>query len=210
MNFIFSHKTPSSTIQIKLSLEITKAQALCSYENAEYFHSLCKTGCENYDKKWSCPPYCPTYSSYSAPYDYCLLTLFYCDLSQFDYIEKEYLKIRASNSILKAQAEKFSRFLEEELSGKMLSTGSCRLYKPCSKKLDSDQCNHPLKLRYSLESLGLDLSKVSEDYFGHALQWYQNKTAPAYSTTLSGVMTNKQLDSDFIKELTNDFICTYL
>ena len=51
MNFQIAHKTPSSTIQIQLSLEVTTTDALSKYENAECFHSLCKAGCENYDRK---------------------------------------------------------------------------------------------------------------------------------------------------------------
>ncbi|MFZ5989339.1 MAG: DUF2284 domain-containing protein [Bacillota bacterium] len=166
-----------------------------------YFNKLCAKGCINYNNKWSCPPHSPAYSSYSKNYEHCLLLLFTCDLSQFNYVKTEYMKVKTSNSILKSQSDRFSRFLENELYGKMLSNGSCRLCKPCSKKVSADSCINPLKLRYSLESLGLNVEKISQDIFNHQLLWYKAKVCPTYSSVISGLLTNRTLEQSYLLEL---------
>lgn len=201
MNFCFLHKTPTADIRIQLCLQGTYAPALSQYENKCYFNNLCENGCVNYNKKWSCPPYSPAYSSYSKNFEYCLLTLFSCDLSQFSYVETEYMKVKTSNSILKSQSDRLSRFLEDELSGKMLSNGSCRLCKPCSKKFSEDSCKNPLKLRYSLESLGLNVEGISQDIFSHKLLWYKAKVSPIYSSVVSGILTNTTLEQHYLIKL---------
>jgi predicted metal-binding protein len=201
MNFFFLHKTPTTDIRIQLSLKVINAPALSQYEDKRYFSNLCENGCVNYNKKWSCPPYSPAYQAYSQNYEYCLLTLFSCDLSQFIYVKTEYMKVKTSNSILKSQSDKLSRFLEDDLSGKMLSNGSCRLCKPCSKKVSADSCKNPLKLRYSLESLGLNVEKISQVFFNHQLLWYTSKVSPNYATVVSGILANTTLEQYQLLEI---------
>lgn len=190
MNFYYHHYTPSKNIEIHLKTKITIANELIKYENSDYFSHLCKIGCVNYGEKWSCPPYSPRYSIYSKNFKYCLLILFCCNLMQFDYVKTEYMKVKACNSILKSQSDRLSRFLEDELSGRLLSNGSCRLCKPCAKK-NSEKCKKPLKRRYSLEALGLNVGAISNEYFNHELLWYRGKIAPPYTSVVSGILTNQ-------------------
>lgn len=201
MNFKILHKTPTSEIHIQSSLRIVNSKDLYQYEDTFYFNNLCREGCINYNKKWSCPPYSPSFLSYSNDFNICLLILMSCPLSQFNYVKTEYMKVKTSNSILKSQSNRLSKFLENELSGKMLSNGSCRLCKPCSKKVSSGDCKHPEQIRFSLESLGLNVQSISQDFFSHDLQWYQSKLCPEYSTVMSGVLTNNILGQHDIKEL---------
>lgn len=205
MNFKFLHNTPSSVVEIKVVVNSILTQELKQYEDMTYFNDLCKSGCVNYNNKWSCPPYSPTYSLYSRNYKHCLLLLQFCDLSKFDYVKTDYMKVRASNSILKSQCDKLSRFLEYELAGKMMSSGSCRLCKPCSKKVSRDACKNPLKMRYSLEALGLNVEKISQDFFDHKLLWYKNKEKPLYSSVITGVLYNNNLEQNKLIELINRF-----
>lgn len=205
MQFKFLHKTPTANIEIKLLLNVTNAITLSKYEDKCYFNSLCESGCVNYNKKWSCPPYSPVYSLYARNFEYCILTLFSCDLSQFNYVKTEYMKVKTSNSILKSQSDKLSRYLEDRLLGIMLSNGSCRLCKPCTKKISSDTCRNPLKLRYSLESLGLNVEKISEEYFNHKLLWYKPRLPPDYSTVVSGVLTNEIFEKNNFLKLIEEY-----
>ncbi len=206
MNFNIFHKTPTTRIQIQISLKYLDANVLVKYEEKDRFNKLCELGCINYNKKWSCPPHSPTYSSYLNGFSKFLLILFNCDLAQFDYVKTEYMKVKTSNSILKSQSDKLSRFLEIKLSGKMLSNGSCRLCKPCSKKVSANSCKNPLKLRYSLESLGLNVEQISQDFFNRKLLWYKTKQAsPDYSTVVSGILTNNMFDNRFLKELIYEY-----
>lgn len=205
MKFKFLHKTPTANIEIKLLLNVTNASTLGKYEDKCYFNSLCESGCVNYNRKWSCPPYSPVYSLYARNFEYCILTLFSCDLSQFNYVKTEYMKVKTSNSILKSQSDKLSRYLEDRLLGIMLSNGSCRLCKPCTKKISLDTCRNPLKLRYSLESLGLNVEKISEEYFNHRLLWYKPRLSLDYSTVVSGVLTNEIFEKNNFLKLIEEY-----
>ncbi len=185
----FITTTPSSRINIELSLTLINKENLIDYENKPYFQNLCKEGCVNYGKKWACPPYSPTYTEIAEKYNYAIILLLHCDLRQFSHTKTEYMKIKASNSILRSRSDRFIRFLEDKLTGTVLSNGSCRLCKPCNRS-NSSFCKKPHLMRYSMESLGLNVEKIALDLFNHPLLWYKNKLAPQYSSVVSCLMTN--------------------
>lgn len=203
IEFNFEHKTPSSNnILINLHGIICETSILHKFENKELFNNMCKGGCPNYKKKWSCPPYSPKFSSYSENYKYALIVLMSCDLEQFNYIKTEYMKVKASHSILKSRMDNLMRSLENDFDGLMISSGSCKLCKPCNCK-QSLTCKKPNLKRYSMEALGLDVGTVSLDLFKHELLWYKNKKAPSYSSILSCLLLNNlnHIDSNIIQYL---------
>lgn len=110
--YTFINQTPSAQIEITSVLTIIHPNALLSYEQKQKFESICKNGCVHYNNKWACPPHSPSYSDYSKEYRQALLLLLYCDLSQFNYIKTEYMKIKASNTILKSRMNQFLRIME--------------------------------------------------------------------------------------------------
>lgn len=195
----FQHKTPSSLITIHAKSIVVPAKDLLSYENKHVFDRLCRIGCVNFNKKWSCPPYSPSYSKLSDGYSNLLLILLYSYLDQFDYIQNKYTKVRAGNVILKSLAERSLRHLEKIFDGIMISNGSCRLCRPCTLKLGKTECKRPEKMRYSMESLGLNVIKISTDYFDHKLLWYRKKEVPLYTSVVSGLLTNSDIDLDLIE-----------
>lgn len=190
MKFLkLEHNTPTKKLILNLNYSICETNELYTFQNKEYFKKLCEDGCPNFGKKWSCPPYSPNFKEYSKNYKYCLVSLIYCNLNQLNYTKTEYMKIKASNSILKSKMDKFMRYLESENSGLLISNGSCRLCKPCNCKL-SLSCKKPNLKRYSMESLGLNVSDISKYLFNHELQWYKNKKSPSYSSVLSCLLLN--------------------
>ena len=191
----FSIFTPTTQILIHTKATLVDCANLIEYENQMLFSALCKVGCPNYGNKWACPPYSPTFSRYSIDYSRALLVVFYCYLDQFHYTKTEYMRIKASNSILKSRMDNFMRSLEKQVGGKMISNGSCRLCKPCAQKGGTmSRCKKPDQMRFSLESLGLDVSGISRDYFKHDLLWYKDKKSPLYSSVVSALLTNTQID----------------
>lgn len=191
----FTITTPTKEIIINTKATLINCSDLIEYENPKIFNVLCKEGCPNYGNKWACPPHSPIFSKYSNNYSRVLLILFYCYLDQFDYTKTEYMRVKASNSILKSRMDKLMRSLEEQVGGRMLSNGSCRLCKPCALKSDKKSgCKKPDQMRFSMEALGLDVSGISRDYFKHNLLWYKDKKAPNYSSVVSALLTNNQTD----------------
>jgi len=112
MKYSFLHSTPTSKIEINLVLKTTTVDELKKYEDKPFFSELCENGCVNYNRKWSCPPYSPSYSVYTRNYRYGLLILLFCELSQFSYVKTEYMKVKTSNIILKSQSDRQSWHLE--------------------------------------------------------------------------------------------------
>lgn len=205
LSFDFKHSTPNAEIIIKLKTIYTKANVLNKYEDKPAFDQLCAEGCPNYNNKWSCPPFSPSFSHISKNYSEAILLLLYCNLSQFNYIKTEYMKIKASNSILKATSTKLTRFLEEEVNGLALSSGSCRLCNSCNRK-KGQECKKPNAVRYSMEALGLNVSLIAQELFNHSLLWYKDKAAPDYSTVVAGVLTNQQLSDNDIGKINQSFL----
>jgi len=199
--FNFVHRTPSKDISINLKAIMLESNSLDKYEDKCKIEKLCADWCTNYGKKWSCPPFSPSYTTTSNDYSKVLLLLLYCDLMQLNYIKTEYMKVKASNSILKSRSEKLIRYIEKELGGYMLSNGSCRLCKPCTNKLGDSGCKKPTQMRYSLESLGLHVDQISEVIFNHRLLWYGNKIAPEYSTVISGLLLEASVTESEIKNM---------
>lgn len=166
------------------------------------FTEMCRTGCSNYNNKYCCPPHSPEFTSHIGNHDRLLLVMVKIDLDQLAQAKyKEYHKVRMTNTIIKSRIEKVMRSLEGESGTKFMSTGACRLCKPCQKKL-SRPCKHPQEMRFSLEALGADCNKLAQDAFGKPLLWYEKKHAPAYTAVICALPLKAGHDkSEFYKLL---------
>lgn len=157
--------------------------------NKPLFEKMCKEGCVNYNKKYSCPPFSPDFKTLSKNHDSLFVIMFLCNLNQIS--STEYNKVRIANVVMKSRLDNLMRKLEEKTNLKYLSTGSCRLCKPCKCKLKKP-CKHPDKKRYSLESTGVDCNALTKDLFNLSLQWYKNKKSPEYTSVLCGLLCDKK------------------
>lgn len=191
-------KTPTSIIQYSLQSETAEVQDFTKYMDIKVFHECCKLGCPNYGMKWSCPPYAPDYGAYVR--DYKLLTVFLlkAELSQFSYIKNDYLKIKAANSILKSRIDNTLRFFKNDETH-YISTGSCRLCKPCKRKLNIP-CAHPDLMSYSFEAMGINVTHLVRDLFEEELLWYSKKMLPQYTCVVAGLLCKKEIPFDTILE----------
>ncbi|MBR9677659.1 hypothetical protein GOV04_05965 [Candidatus Woesearchaeota archaeon] len=156
------------------------------------FEKMCLQGCSNYNNKYSCPALSPNFKEYTKEHDKLFILMMSMNLNQLlDY--KEYLKLQLGNSVLKSQVEKLMRSLEKKYNTKFLSTGSCRLCKPCKKK-NSLPCKHPTKMRFSLEALGVDCDYLTTTLFNKPLLWYKNKKAPTYTLVVCALPLKTSID----------------
>lgn len=189
--------TPSANnLSILVSIETTQVERVAEFEDYIKFSGLCKDGCPNYEKKWSCPPYSPKFNEYSKGFSYITICALTMDLEQFSYIKNDYLKVKAANTILKSKADKvFTSFVTE--GAKYISTGSCRLCKPCKCK-KRQPCAHSLKMAYSFEALGINVAKITESILDIELLWYQKGKCPKYTAVIIGLLTNEKPDLETI------------
>ena len=185
---IFQVRTPLNLINIDYDFCLINRKDIQT--NKELFDNLCRNGCPNFGKKYSCPPYSPKFEFLGKEFEYLFLARFSCDLNQIN--SNEYNKIRIANSVMKSRMDKLMRNLEEKIGGIFLSNGSCRLCKPCLCK-EGKPCKHPKKRRYSLESTGINVDYLAEKYFNKKLLWYDSKLgkSPEYTCVVSALFCSK-------------------
>jgi len=200
MNSSFDYYAVTNSANLLYSIDICCVQAdyACDYSDKNLFSNLCSKGCINYNKKWSCPPHSPNYRDFCAGWDKLLILYARMSLSQLLYIKNDYLKIKAANSILKSRADKFFRHISTRY-GKYISTGSCRLCKPCKCKMNLP-CAHPELMTYSFESIGLDVGKLVVNRFQKPLLWYKPQHLPKYTAVVCGLLTNAEITPEDLQK----------
>ena len=190
--------TKSANLLYSVDLCCVKADCITEYSDKNLFTTLCRTGCINYNKKWSCPPHSPDYQEVSTGWNYLFILYARMELSQFSYVKNDYLKVRAANSILKSRVEKFLRKMAEK-HGNYISTGSCRLCKPCMCKKGLP-CARPELMKYSFEALGIDVGKLVHEQFRKPLLWYKPHCLPDYTAVVCGLLTNDEITVQDLQE----------
>ncbi len=190
-------KTPKYELKIECLYDFIEASKVVVEK--DLFENMCKDGCPNYNKKYSCPP-CSL--KFDAKKKYLFVVLLRMNLEQLN--EIEYMKLKIGNAVLKPRVERIMRGLEEKFGGKFFSTGSCRLCKKCGKAI-GEKCRHPEKMRFSLESLGVDCNKLVEDVFGFELLWYKNNEAPEYTSVVCALPVDDKLNTKHFLEFLRRF-----
>lgn len=203
---MFSHYavTKSATIEYEVELCINTPEECLRYENKTKFDNLCQDGCPNYSWKWSCPPFSPSFTDAALKWKNIYILFMHTDLSQFFYIKNDYLKIKAANNILKSRADRFTRKMAG-LYGSYISTGSCRLCKPCKCKINMP-CAHPGLMAYSFEALGIDVGRMVSDCFQKPLLWYQQHHLPQYTSVVCGILTDEEFSIESLKNNYKNYI----
>ncbi len=139
------------------------------------FTNLCKNGCKVFGTKWSCPPASPEYNSLKKAV---VIVLWMDNIIES---KNEYTKVKAINSILKSRLYKL---LLQYPNTQTLGSGSCRL---CQKCQYPEQCRHPDKMIYSMESVGIDVNSLCES-LGHTLQWYKKGEKYRYGSVVGMII----------------------
>jgi predicted metal-binding protein len=194
-------ETNAGLVGYTVEMHLVNPRVCNTYVDKAKFSKLCANGCPNYARKWSCPPFSPSFQKFSTGWESLFVLYMRIDIAQFAYIKNNYLKIKAANSILKSRADRFLRKMAEQY-GSFISTGSCRLCKPCKCKTN-EPCAHPEKMTYSFEALGLDVSALVNRCFQEPLLWYKPHSLPAYTSVVCGLLTNKPIS---IENLCDEYV----
>ena len=190
-NFIY--KTANNTFEINSFItSIQNRDILCDYSRCSVF---CKTGCRNFNKKYSCPPNSPSFEKISKNYEYIVVNAFQIP---YEHLRSEYNTVRMANVVAKSFQRKIFDKTVIDLNNSninffMLENGSCRLCKICSMQ-KNEPCKHPDKMRFSLEATGIDVNDLLLKCFDFSLQWYykgQKNNFPEYQTVVGAILTNK-------------------
>lgn len=170
------------------------------YHNPKVFLELCKK-CKNFNNLWSCPPYNFNINNLIDKYSnvYLIATKINFSNRTIDKIPHDKIKDFTYKTLADVRKEIGVGLLDIEKKHSdsiSLYAGSCLICKECTRP-QNIPCRYPDKMRYSLESLGFDVSKIANDLLNTPILWSSNKL-PEYFTLVSAVFTNNVIDN--IKE----------
>jgi len=184
---ISSHYQDKS-IQIQTQEIELPIVAILPYLNPEEFNAYCQTGCENFSKKWTCPPHCPSFMTYAADHTHIKLILYKTDCNQFSFINSEERALTAYNFV-KDLLQQNLRKAEAEAE-RFIGPNSCEICTIC-KAASANACHLPHLIRYNLVAFGFNVSKIMEDLFQHQLEWAKAGQVPKHVSSVGAILLKK-------------------
>lgn len=176
-----------------------------NYMDKKTIEGYCKE-CSKYGSVWSCPPYDFSTENYLNQFKnvHVIGTKVIFDEEA---LEKTYTKEEINNisydTVISVRKKVFDKLIKlEEIypEGKIINSGNCTICNICT-RTSNIKCIHEQDLRYSLESLGFDVGKVTKEILNIELKWPTHTRLPEYLTLASGFMTNLQIENSEINNL---------
>ncbi|MDF2677195.1 MAG: hypothetical protein K0Q97_1513 [Bacillota bacterium] len=192
----------------KIETKINKIKMndlILNYRNMEKIEGYCKE-CSKYNMVWSCPPYDFNIENYLSQFENVHIigtkVIFDKEVLATNYSKEEVNKI-SFETVINVRKKVFDKLIKlEEIypEGKIINSGNCTICNSCT-RISSIKCIHERDLRYSLESLGFDVGKVTKEILNIELKWPTHTRLPEYLTLASGFMTNLQIENSEINNL---------
>lgn len=182
------------------------ASFLTKYQDVPHFLTYCKE-CTNYNAKWSCPPLAVNPKTYLNDY-----SKIYLVGLQIFYDEKTKAEINTKEKIMDF-SQKLLRKMKNQLADNLLniekevpntlsfSSGGCSWCCKCTRP-NNQPCRKPEKMRYSLDSFGVDLGKVTEEFLNIKLLWGLDKL-PDYHTLIHAIVIKDSCDTELLMKKLN-------
>ena len=153
------------------------------YIDVEAFLACCRE-CPNYGQLWTCPPY-----------DFDPLNVWrrYDTLQVYGYQvtcrkEADEPELLAVHEAVKQRIQEELSVMESQNPGSMLlAAGSCEVCKRCTRP-EGKACRFPEKIRFSIESIGGNVSKTVEDLCGIRLDWTADGSMPDHFVMVGGLL----------------------
>jgi len=163
------------------------------YVDPPRFMEYCKA-CQNYEKRWSCSPLdivpLDFLNSYS---DIRLIGLeIILDKNMLQGVVCEAFDVpKQINTILDIEKKRLTTLLiREEKSipnSQYLFSGACEICEICT-RTEGKPCLSPERMRYSIEAVGADISKISEEILGIKVLWMKGSTIPEHLILICGLL----------------------
>ncbi|GHV54511.1 hypothetical protein FACS1894216_14680 [Synergistales bacterium] len=154
--------------------------------------------CPNHGGKWSCPPFGFDVPELLGRYKHAYLfgvKMTYDDETRARADTKEKVLDTAVQLMRKANKDlqELLRGIEADCPGSLAAAGgTCGICDTCARP-DGKPCRFPDKMRPSVESLGFDVSMITEELLGMKLLWF-DKELPEYQTLVNALFTSERRD----------------
>lgn len=163
-----------------------------NYVDVKRFEECC-AACAGWSGTWACPPYDfdpeDIWHSFKTILLYAKKVFVPNELAEKTYKGNELFE--AYEALLKPVKRKMlSELFEMEAlfpGSMLLSAGGCDFCETCTRPA-GESCRLPHKLRYSVESIGGNVLKSIEDFFGEKILWAENGRLPEYYILLGALL----------------------
>lgn len=177
---------------ITLEKRANAARFIEGYVDIARFAACCAE-CRGYGRTWACPPYefdpMEIWRSYESVLLYAKKVIVPEELLCRRF-EKRELAAEYNGLLLPVKRELMRELyaMERERPGSLaLSAGGCDICAECTRG-EGLPCRFPDKLRYSVESLGGDVLKSIEDFFGETILWAEDGRLPEHYILLGALL----------------------
>ncbi len=143
---------------------------------------LCKK-CPHYGKRWACPPFAEPFDF--SPFSHAEIVL--RRVENVGDFEKTYFEARKDFDLRILKSESEYAVATGLYAG---SCANCPLEK-CGRER-GEKCPFAADLRYSLEALGFDVSKIARELFGVDIEWKSKGKSPKFATLVAALFFKLQ------------------
>lgn len=194
-------------LPIKYFIKEVSMNDILKFFNKEKIRKNCEN-CLSFNKVWSCPNYDFLEEDYLKNYNYVYVLgakLFYNEIedlvSKLKSSNKSNLDISISvyNDLRKITDEKILLLENKFKNTKSLLGGKCSYCEKCT-RIENIPCAHPEKLRYSLESLGFDVTAITENILNEKIIFTKD-ALPEYCLSIYALLSKDKISETEIENI---------
>ncbi len=183
---IFSYTAETLYAECDMSLFISH------YVDVPRFLECCRQ-CPNYDKKWSCPNFEFEQLQYWKQFNsiklFGIKMILDSSARGMKYEGDLFYFVKSMIAAEKGRLMQQIWLMEKEIpQSRGLFAGDCQLCARCA-KLEGKPCRNPKLMRYSIESIGGNVQKVTEELLGTRILWVgKDNIVAEYFTLVSALL----------------------
>lgn len=209
-------------LKAKTLIKTTTLTDLMVCHNPKTVLGSCQS-CDQYGRNHSCPPHIFDVDHYLKAYTSATLIRTEIESTQLMPLKDQLSYLQLSSRVLDQHRAKhehggvdpvsaLAMFIYDRIKAQMterllsfeafhsgvlgLPPGACTACSVCLKTMDK-ACHQPQHLRYSLESLGFNVSDVLEQFFNQKLEWTKGEL-PSVFQTCSCVLSDSELAEETV------------
>jgi predicted metal-binding protein len=164
--------------------KVFKTKELLPYFKGDELTNLCKKGCPNFNRCWSCPPFSPNF--YQLSTQYCFIELYLVIAKPMDTSNANSKNIDKAYGYLNEKV--ISDIIPIKNNGIFLANFPCKICPSCT--APDYECRFPDQMYYDITGTGLHLVDIMKDKFHYTIQWPKNGSIPGELAGICGRVFN--------------------
>lgn len=190
-------------LPIQYKVKKVSMNELLKYHNPELIKTYCKS-CPDYEKFWSCPEFNFNTKTYLNNYNYAYIIAGKLFTHNIEKILNEYTNLDYNNTseiisylykLVRKSFDKNMLKIEKAFPNTCaLFAGRCYICDECE-RISNNACTYPESMRYSLEALGMEVSKIADNILCEKILWSKNGL-PEYILPIACLLSKNEISFD--------------